>query len=149
VSEFDYKRFERDVTALLEVYESGALDRAWGVVCGMIEVVSHVDGEHYDSHEESVRAAWSDFHKLFAEDGKGTYTFFGMYMEMVHAVRERGSELEADIFDIGMKCRRPKKRKRSSAKKRKTAPKAETKTAPETAKPQMRPTKHPHLQVVY
>lgn len=134
---FDHKRFKREVADLLDVFESGALDRAWEVTCGLMEVIAKVDKRDDESLDTARRAAWLDLYRCW-NDEKATYTYWGMYEEMRHSVRERGDELESHIIDIGKSCTKSKSRKKTPTKTRKSRQK----------EPRLRDTGHPHLRVV-
>ena len=134
---FDHKRFKSEITDLLEVFDSGALDRAWEVACGLMEVLAKVDRRDGDSLENSRRAAWLDFYRCW-NDEKVTFSYWGVYEEMRHSVRGRAEELESHIIDIGKSCTQSKSRKKTPTKTRKSRQK----------EPRLRDTGHPHLRVV-
>jgi hypothetical protein len=134
MSAFDYKRFKREVTDLLDHFDDGALDRAWEITCGLMETVAKVDRREDESLEDSRRSAWLDLYRCW-NDEQATYTYWGMYEEMRHAVKERADELEWHIVDIGKSCLTTKaKNKKQRGKKQK--------------EPTLRRTAHAHLSVV-
>ena len=144
---FDHKRFKREVSDLLDQFDSGALDRAWEITCGLMEVVAKVDKRDDESLAASRQAAWLDFYRCW-NDEQATYTYWGMYEEMRHSVREKAEELEHHIIDIGRSCdgRKPSK---SKARKNKSGKKTSTATRKSRQKePRLRATGHPHLRVV-
>jgi hypothetical protein len=130
---FDHKRFKREVSDLLDVFDSGALDRAWDVTCGLVEVVAKVDKRDDETLEQSRQSAWLDLYRAF-DDQPATYTYWGMYEEMCYAVRERGDELEKRIVEVGESCLTKKPKRRAKAVK----PKG----------PTLRETAHAHLRIV-
>lgn len=131
---FDYKRFKREVTDLLDHFDSGALDRAWDITCGLMEVAAKVDKREDETLEASRREAWLDLYRAF-DDQPATFTYWGMYEEMCHAVKGRADELEKHIVDIGKSCMG------------KTKTKTKTKTRNRQG-PTLRKTAHSHLSVV-
>lgn len=129
---FDHKRFKREVSDLLDHFDEGALDRAWEITCGLMEVVAKVDRRDDESLEDSRRSAWLDLYRCW-NDEQATYTYWGMYEEMRHAVQERADELEWHIVDIGKSCLTTKTKKQRRRKQK---------------EPSLRKTAHAHLSVV-
>jgi len=132
---FDHKRFKSEVADLLDIFESGALDRAWDITCGLMDVTAKVDKRDDETMEEARQDAWKDLYRAFADEG-ATYTYWGMYEEMRHAVKDRADELESYVVDIGKSCMKDKTKAKPKRRRRKQE------------KPSLRATQHPHLSVV-
>jgi hypothetical protein len=135
---FDYKQFKRNVSTLLDGFDCEDVDRAWEIACGTMEVIAKVDKRDDESLDNARKLAWRDFYWAF-KDKTVTYTYWGLYEEILYAAMPRGEEMESRICNIGDLCvkGKPKTKKKTQPKKRERQ-----------QEPTLRKTRHPHLRVV-
>jgi hypothetical protein len=135
---FDYKQFKRNVSTLLDGFDCEDVDRAWEIACGTMEVIAKVDKRDDESLDNARKLAWRDFYWAF-KDKTVTYTYWGLYEEMLYAAMDRGEEMESRICAIGDLCvkGKPKTKKKTQPKKRERQ-----------KEPTLRKTRHSHLRVV-
>lgn len=139
---FDHKQFKRNVSTLLDTFDCEDVDRAWEIACGTVEVIAKVDKRDDETLDNARKLAWRDFYWAF-KDKTVTYTYWGLYEEMLYAAMARGEEMESRICAIGDLCVKAKTKTKT-----KTRKKTQPKKRERQQEPTLRQTKHSHLRVV-